>query len=62
MSREKELFRDNLIRIKEKYPDKEILRPFEVASYLGICVKTVKKRYTFHDGYISVVKLASELS
>lgn len=62
MAREKELMRDNLARIKEKFPDKELLRVCEVADYLGVCAKTVRKRYTFDRGYISVVKLASELS
>lgn len=62
MSREKELLRDNIARIKEKYPSKELLTASEVAKYLGICTKTVRKRYTFTRGYISVVKLASELS
>ena len=62
MPREKELLRDNIVRIKEKYPDKELLRQFEVAQYLGVSVKTVRKRFTFDRGYISVVKLASELS
>ena len=63
MAREKELFRINLQLLSEFFPDKKLLRPFEVAKYLGIDVRTAKKKYKFdNDNYISTTVLASQLS
>lgn len=63
MAREKELFRTNLQLLLEFFPGKRLLRPFEVAKYLGIDVRTVKKKYKFDDdNYISTTVLASQLS
>ena len=62
MAREKESFRDNLERINNAYPDKEILSKSDVVRYTGLNWRTVEKLYTFKKNYISKVKLASEMS
>ena len=63
MPREKESYRDNLERIKEKYPDKEMLRICEVSEFLGIHRRTIKKMFDFNDrNYISVASLARQMS
>ena len=68
MSREKELYRENLELIREHFGDKQLLPVKEVAEYLGINVATVRKH--FHKKlkkvgrcyYMSAAILASELS
>lgn len=62
MPREKEAFCDNPERIKEKYPDKEMLTIGEAEKYTGLCRKTVKKMFTFKNNCISAVTLAREMS
>lgn len=63
MPREKESFRDNLMRVKEAFPLKELLKPTEVARFLGIDVRTARKMFSFNQhGYISAVTLAREMS
>ena len=63
MPREKEAYRDNLERIKNMYPDKELLRVSEVMRFLGMKnYNSVLKRFPFKDNYISVATLARELS
>ena len=43
MAREKEDFRDNLCRIDEHFPGRELLTTKEVAVWLGIDPRTVIK-------------------
>ena len=62
MPREKELFRDNLQRLEEKFPEKELFNVKEVANYCGIDQRTAKNLFTFKNNFISKIKLASELS
>ena len=62
MAREKESYRDNLERIKEKFPNKEMLIKKEVADFTGLDVRTVKKMFNFSNGYISVASLARQMS
>ena len=62
MPREKELFRDNLERLEQKFPEKELLNIKEVSTFCGINYRTAKKRFTFKNNYISKLKFASELS
>jgi len=62
MPLEKPSYRDNLERIKEKYPGKEYLRMIDVAKFCGIDWRTAKKRFEFKDNCISVAKLAREMS
>ncbi len=45
MAKEKELFREQLRRLDEKYPDKEMLSQKELAEYLGCDPKTIRTRY-----------------
>lgn len=62
MPLEKPSYRDNVERIKAVFPDKELLNKKEVAAFCGIDVKTVKKLFEMKNNYISVAKLARELS
>lgn len=66
MPREKESYRDNLERIKERYPQKEMLTVSEVAAFTGLHRYTVKKIFkfqTFGDNtYISAASLARQMS
>lgn len=62
MAREKELFRDYLIRLDEKFPDKEIIQQKECAEFLGLDKRTVKKKYGVSRDGISKIKLARLLS
>lgn len=62
MAREKPSYRDNIERIKEMFPTKELLRVGEVAQFTGLSRWTVTKLFEFTDGYISVAKLARAMS
>ena len=62
MPREKVAYRDNLELLLEYFGEKRMYRPFEVAQYLGVNVRTVKKRFEFEKGYITIVNLARALS
>ncbi len=62
MPLEKAGYRENLERIKERFPTKEILRPGEVAEFLGVSKRTVYRMFTFSQiGYISVASLARQI-
>jgi len=43
MAREKENYRDNLQRLDERFPDKELLNVKEAAVWLGVDPRTVPK-------------------
>lgn len=63
MPREKECYRDNLMRIDKRFPGKELLNIKEVAEFLGISPRKAKKDYFETDcTFVSKVKLASLLS
>lgn len=62
MALEKPSYRDNLERIKEKYPNKELLTTKDVADFCGIDIRTAKKRFDLTKNYISVATLARALS
>ena len=62
MPREKEAYRDNLERLCEKFPDKELLNVTDVMSFLGVSRRYVTKAYPFKDNKISKATLARELS
>lgn len=63
MSLEKPSYRDNIERIKERYPTKEMLTISEVMKYTGLCRPTVLRMFSFKaDKYISVATLAREMS
>ena len=53
------LYRDNLEQLRSKAQGKEVLNLRETADILGFKdVRTVKRKYPFVDGYISVATLA----
>lgn len=63
MPREKECYRDNLERIKEMYPHKEMLNIKEVCVFCGISYNSAKKLFDFNKlNMISVAKLARMMS
>lgn len=63
MPREREAYRDNIEIIREKFPDKAMFRPGEVCEVVGFkSIKTVKKLFTFQNGYISIADLARQMS
>lgn len=62
MAREKPAYRDNLERISERFPNKEMLTVKDVSMFCGLNIKTVKKLFEFKNNYISVAKLAREMS
>lgn len=62
MPREKELYREYVVRLDEKFPDKEILTQRDCAEFLGKDKRTVKSRYGIDKDGISKLKLARLLS
>ena len=62
MPREKELYREYVERLDERFPDKEILTQRDCVDFLGLNVKTVKNRYNITKDGISKLKLARLLS
>lgn len=62
MALEKPSYRDNIERIKEFFPDKELLNIKNVAEFCGLNRRTVLELFDFTKGYISVAKLAREMS
>ncbi|MBQ4145297.1 MAG: hypothetical protein IJD36_01595 [Clostridia bacterium] len=63
MAREKELFRDNLVRLDEAFPGQEWLGQIDVLNYTGIKDRrTIYKRFGITKAGVSKVKLASLLS
>lgn len=62
MALEKEGYRDNLERIVEFFPGKEMLTVGEVSKFLGLDPRTAKKMFKFNDfRYISVASLARQM-
>ena len=62
MGKELKSYRDNLERIKEAFPDKEILTLGEVIKFTGRSRPTVRKLFTLENNFISVATLAREMS
>jgi len=64
MPREKELFRDNLQLLRDRFGDVMTVEMKPAAEYLGIDVRTLKKMDVFVKGSkrVSLAKLASTLS
>lgn len=62
MPKEKDGFRDNLARLDEEFPDRELLRKGDVSKYTGMSYAKVRNAFTFKGNYISKVTLARELS
>lgn len=61
MAREKENFREQLEVINEQFNRKPVLGLLEVSRWMGISHNTARKRYSFQNGRISAVQLASEM-
>ena len=63
LPREKECFRDNLVRLDEVFPDKEMLKINDVVSFTGLNYRTVKKIFPFGKcNVISKVVMARAMS
>lgn len=68
MAREKELFRDNLVRLDAAFPGRELLPLKEAAKYAGIpykvawADKTFPKKFVGRCLYVPKAQLASYLS
>ena len=59
MGLQDKLYEDNLNRLMEKAKGREILNLRETADILGVRdTRTVKRRYPFSEGYISLATLA----
>lgn len=58
---EREGYRDNLARIVEKFPHKEMLTKKDVANLTGLDQRTVSKHFPFRNNYISVAILARHM-
>lgn len=59
--RQNEFYEDNVLRLKEFFPAKELLNVGDVAKFAGLDRRTVEKRYPFTSGYITVATLARAL-
>lgn len=68
MAREKELFRDNLVLLREKFGDTDLIPIKQVAKYVNITDETLKSDKQFpvkkvgRMYYVPIVGLASWLS
>lgn len=69
MAREKEAYRDNLERILEAFPGKEILTQKDIAGWLHMDPRTVRQVFPMKGGgtkgstcWISVASLARAMS
>lgn len=63
MARERFAYRDNLADLRAFFGDKSLLNKSDVKRYTGIVDdRTVKKRFPFTDGMISIATLARCLS
>lgn len=63
MPREKASYRDNLERLDEAFPDKEMLTITDVSAFVGVCYRVAKKWFSFNENnYISKATLAREMS
>jgi hypothetical protein len=58
MAREKEMYRENLARIIEVFPDKEILSQADVARFTGRGTTYVRNRLGVYAPGITKVNLA----
>jgi hypothetical protein len=62
MPREREGFRDNMERLNEFFPNRELLNVSDLVSFTGRNREVVKKLFDFKNGYISKVEVARTLS
>jgi len=62
MPRENPDYRDILERLDKAFPNKEVLTKTETAAWLGISLKTLKRRYSLPPGYNSKVQVAKAVA
>ena len=62
MPREKELYREYIARLDEKFPDKDHLSQKECATFLGKDPRTIKRRYGISRDGILKLQFAKILS
>ena len=61
--REKLSYRDNLERLDESFPGREMLTVTDVSNFTGVCRRVAKKMFSFNqNNYISKATLAREMS
>lgn len=58
MPREKADYRELLMRLDESFPGRELLTREEVATFLGVNPRTVKRRYDFPAGRVTKTAVA----
>ena len=58
MAREKADYRDLLMRLDEAFPGRELLTREEIAAFLGVNPRTVKRRYDFPAGRVTKTAIA----
>lgn len=58
MPREKADYRELLMRLDESFPGRELLTREEVATFLGVNPRTVKRRYNFPAGRVTKTLVA----
>ena len=54
-------YKETLAKLDAAYPGKEVLSKAEVAAFLGISAKTLKKKYELPPGMCSKVQVAKAL-
>ena len=59
---EKEGFRDNMERLNEFFPNRELLSITDVVNFTGRDRRTVVKFFNFRNNFISKVEVARTLS
>ena len=63
MPREKPSYRDNLERLDNIFPSREMLTVTDVSNFTGVCRRVAKKMFSFNqNNYISKATLAREMS
>lgn len=55
---ENEFYRDNLSRILERFPGRELLNVKDVCLFTGMSYRTVKRRFPFQNCRITAATLA----
>lgn len=62
MPKEKADYRDLLERLDAAFPGRELLTKRDVAAWLGVNEKTVKRRYGWPRGKVSKTQVARAVS
>ena len=62
MSGELESYRDNLDRLNELFPDRELLTQKDIAVFAGVTRQTAAKEFPFEGKYIPKVNFARLLA